>query len=199
MRKFPFPIRTRTYFQHSSPSDRMSATILHCKCSESWLPGNHASDTRTSLDSSVCYRCVRLSVEKSTNLETVHGKRTAPVRAQFYDDLAWQPLLETFPILSIALRRGTIFHTHAAVFRHRLYLPSRRMSSTEAKVQRNFSSQNKSQLSSATLTLVTLSAFILPVCRTCGPRHKSINVPQRYTVVFSSVIFSFKILTLNSL
>ena len=31
--------------------------------------------------------------------------------------------------------------------------------------------------------------LIFPVCRTCGPRHKSISGPHRYTVVVSVLTF----------
>ena len=41
--------------------------------------------------------------------------------------------------------------------------------------------------------------LIFPVWRTCGPRHKSISGPHRYTVVVSVLTFWLRIRTLNSL
>lgn len=135
MQKSPFPIQTKTYSRHSTPNDRMFATALRCKCLESWLPGSRAFDIPISWNSPTYCRCERLAVGKSTIQVTTRGKRKAPVHGRFYDDLVWLLLLGIFPILLAALYLGTKCHRHAEVFRHRLYLPNRTMSSTENWIQ----------------------------------------------------------------
>ena len=47
--------------------------------------------------------------------------------------------------------------------------------------------------------LVSEICSILPVCRTCGPRHKSMSGPQRYTVVVGVVTRSLMMRSLNLL
>lgn len=134
MQMFLSQTQTRTYFQHSTPNGQMFATILHCKCSGSLPLGIRAFDIRTSSNSLMCCRYERLWVGKSMIQGTIRGKRKVLVLGQFYDDLVWPLLLGTFPILSVALHRGTKSHTHVEVFQHQLYLPNTRMSSTYTQV-----------------------------------------------------------------